>query len=184
MKSSNCDFAKLKSDLNVSSSRFDILIKKRVERSRDTRTVVCDYLRTDKAERAKIHVEQMIRDDSYVEALELLKVFHCTLISRMAFLQKGSGYVYILFSFLSIISTLDSQVMEAASTIIWSSTILCKEVPDYKSIVHAFKKLFGKHFVLQCLAGSSDWISVQVKQKLNLVPGPKMIEVYLVSTLL
>ncbi|VDP92841.1 unnamed protein product [Echinostoma caproni] len=163
------DFEKLKCLLNVTLSRFDVLIRKHTERSLVSRGTVCDYLRQDKVERARIHAEQMIRDDSYVEALEVVKTLHTVLISRMGLLKNGGP--------------LDQLVREAISTILWASTVLSVEIPEYKSIVQIFGKMFDKSYVSERQDGSSDEINVTVKQKLNLIPGHNMIEVYLVSPL-
>ena len=59
-----------------------LLQKKKTELALKSRKEIADYISLGKAERAKIRVEHIIREDYLVEALELLEMFADLLLAR------------------------------------------------------------------------------------------------------
>ena len=62
--------------------RLKLLEKKKTEMALKSRKEIADYIQAGKAERAKIRVEHIIREDYVVEAMELLEMFCDLLLAR------------------------------------------------------------------------------------------------------
>ncbi len=58
------------------------------ELSLKSRKEIADYLAINKADRARIRVEHIIREDNYVEAMEMLEMFCDLLLGRFGLIEK------------------------------------------------------------------------------------------------
>ena len=52
------------------------------------RKEIADFLSINKADRARIRVEHIIREDNYVEAMEMLEMFCDLLLARFGLIEK------------------------------------------------------------------------------------------------
>lgn len=58
------------------------------ELSLKARKDIADYLAIQKPDRARIRVEHIIREDNYVEAMEMLEMFCDLLLARFGLIEK------------------------------------------------------------------------------------------------
>ena len=102
------NYPKLKTNLKLAIQRLKLLEKKKsiqnhtwkrlfnvpnrfvclAELSLKSRKEIADYLAINKADRARIRVEHIIREDNYVEAMEMLEMFCDLLIGRFGLIEK------------------------------------------------------------------------------------------------
>lgn len=66
MFSSSPNYSKLKTHLRLAVNRLKLLEKKKTELALKSRKEIADYLGTGKIERAKIRVEQIIREGKFI----------------------------------------------------------------------------------------------------------------------
>lgn len=88
MFSSGPSYNKLKTNLRLSINRLKLLEKKKTELALKSRKEIADYIAQGKAERAKIRVEHIIREDYLVEAMELIEMFCDLLLARFGLIQQ------------------------------------------------------------------------------------------------
>lgn len=82
MFSSRCNHSKLKTNLRLAIARLKQIEKKKAELAQKSRKEIADYISAGKVERAKIRVEQIIREDYMVEGMEIVEMYCDLLISR------------------------------------------------------------------------------------------------------
>ena len=99
MFSSGPSYNKLKTNLRLSINRLKLLEKKKTELALKSRKEIADYIAQGKAERAKIRVEHIIREDYLVEAMELIEMFCDLLLARFGLIQQGSDSTDLLTPF-------------------------------------------------------------------------------------
>lgn len=88
MFSSGCNYAKLKTNLRLAINRLKLLEKKKTEIAQKARKEIADYIAAGKYERAKIRVEQIIREDYLVEAMEIVEMYCDLLLARYGLIQQ------------------------------------------------------------------------------------------------
>ena len=96
MFSSGPSYNKLKTNLRLVINRLKLLEKKKTELALKSRKEIADYMAQGKAERAKIRVEHIIREDYLVEAMEIVEMFCDLLLARFGLIQQGSDFAYLL----------------------------------------------------------------------------------------
>ncbi len=105
------NYSKLKTNLKLAIQRLKLLEKKKskqlnliifidkikveifffitiAELSLKARKDIADYLAIQKPDRARIRVEHIIREDNYVEAMEMLEMFCDLLLARFGLIEK------------------------------------------------------------------------------------------------
>lgn len=82
------NYGKLKTNLRLAIQRLKLLEKKKTEIAQKTRKEIADYIAAGKAERAKIRVEYIIREDYMVEALELIEMYCDIMLSRFGLITQ------------------------------------------------------------------------------------------------
>ncbi|XP_026682029.1 IST1 homolog [Diaphorina citri] len=98
--------------------------KKKAELAQKSRKEIADFIANNKIERAKIKVEQIIREDYLVEAIEILENYCEILISRFGLLENSKS--------------VDPSLAEAISSIIWVTPRLEAEIKELKDISAIF----------------------------------------------
>ena len=145
MFDSGPNYSKLKTNLRLAVNRLKLLEKKNTELALKARREIADYIAAGKAERgilvfqlhyllstkslklvcinnhiAKIRVEQIIREDYLVEAMELLEMYCDLLLARFGLIQQ--------------MKTLDEGLAEAISSLIWVAPRMQADVAELKVI--------------------------------------------------
>lgn len=168
MFSKSPNYVKLKTNLRLAINRMKLAEKKKAELAQKARKEIADYIQEDKIERAKIRVEQIIREDYLVEALEIVEIYCDQLVAR--------------FGLITQLKELDDSIIEAVSSILWAYPILQSDIPEIRIIAEIFEIKYGPNFSKICRDGDSDKISEKLKRKLSIQTPPKaLVEKYMVA---
>ena len=106
-------------------SRLKLLEKKKTEMALKSRKEIADYIAAGKPERAKIRVEHIIREDYYVEAMEIVEMYCDLLLARFGLIEQ--------------MKNLDDGLAESISSLIWVAPRLLGKIMFYKGWVYNFK---------------------------------------------
>ena len=90
-----------------------------------SRKEIADYIAAGKPERAKIRVEHIIREDYYVEAMEIVEMYCDLLLARFGLIEQ--------------MKNLDDGLAESISSLIWVAPRLLGKIMFYKGWVYNFK---------------------------------------------
>ncbi|XP_050541726.1 IST1 homolog [Daktulosphaira vitifoliae] len=168
MFSSDANYSKLKTNLRLALNRLKLLEKKKAELAQKSRKEIADMVAAGKSERAKIRVEHIIREDYFVEALEIVEMYCDSLLSRFGLLQQSK--------------TLDSTLQESVSSLLWVSPHIQADISEMKVISDQLTQKFGKKYAESCRSENMDTVSQKLKHKLSLRPPPKiLVEKYLIE---
>ncbi|XP_003240869.1 IST1 homolog [Acyrthosiphon pisum] len=117
---------------------------------------------------SQIRVEHIIREDYFVEALEIVEMFCDALLSRFGLLQQSK--------------ILDSSLQESVSSLLWVAPHIQADISEMKVISDQLTQKFGKKYTEACRAENMDTVSEKLKHKLSLRPPPKiLVEKYLIE---
>ncbi|CAD5224460.1 unnamed protein product [Bursaphelenchus okinawaensis] len=125
-------YAKLKTNLRLCANRLKLLQKKKTEMAQKARNEIADMLMNDKADRARIRVESIIREDFVVEAYELLEMLCELLLARFGVIQQ--------------MKEIDDGIAEAVTSMLWVAPRICHEVTELKVISDQLTQKYGKQF--------------------------------------
>nr|XP_045584988.1 IST1 homolog isoform X1 [Procambarus clarkii] len=168
MFASGPNYNKLKTNLRLAINRLKLLEKKKTELAQKARKEIADYLTTGKTARAKIRVEQIIREDYLVEALELTEMYCDQVLSRFGLLQQLRG--------------LDEGLSEAISSLLWVSPRLQTDVPELHTISHHLTLKYGKPYTQGCRGQKVDKVSKRLISRLSMqAPSKVLVEEYLLE---
>eukprot|EP00053_Salpingoeca_punica_P009921 m.89251 g.89251 ORF g.89251 m.89251 type:complete len:412 (+) comp15217_c0_seq1:87-1322(+) len=160
------DPVKLKLQLKLVITRLQMLQKKRENMGLTDRRQIADLLKRKKDELARIKVEQVIRDDYLVEAMEILEMY-CTLLSTR-------------FGLIESVKHCDAGIQESVCTIIWASSILQGDVPELKQITQQLHYKYGKE--ISQPGYEETIVNAKVRHKLSIhQPPATLVEAYLVT---
>ncbi|RNA37009.1 IST1 -like protein [Brachionus plicatilis] len=162
------NYTKLKTNLKLAIQRLKLLEKKKTELSLKSRREIADYIQANKADRARIRVEHIIREDNYVEAMEMLEMFCDLLLARFGLIEK--------------MKELDPGLDEAIGTLVWASPRISNDIQEFKLIGDAFSQKYGKKYADACKADTLNNVNEKVKKRLGLEPPSKLlVEQYLIE---
>jgi vacuolar protein sorting-associated protein IST1 len=166
MFSSGPDLNKLKTNLRLSINRLKLLEKKKTENALKARKEIADYITAGKDDRARIRVEHIIREDYYVEAMELVEMYCDLLLARFGLIQTQKE--------------LDAGLEEAIATLIWVSPRMQADVSEIKCVGDLLSQKYGKEFAQECRQNRLNNVSEKVMHKLSVQAPPKpLVEKYL-----
>ncbi len=80
-------YPKLKTNLRLAAQRLKLLQKKKTEENLKARRELAEILKQKKADRARIRVENIIREDYTVEAYELIEMYCDLLVARFGLIE-------------------------------------------------------------------------------------------------
>lgn len=190
MFDSGPNYSKLKTNLRLAVNRLKLLEKKNTELALKARKEIADYIAAGKAERgetlsdsslpicfstcflggstAKIRVEQIIREDYLVEAMELLEMYCDLLLARFGLVQQ--------------MKTLDDGLSEAISSLIWVAPRMQADVAELKIIAEQLGVKYGKPYSLACRDNAIGTVAPKLMHKLSVQAPPKiLVEKYLIE---
>ena len=117
---------------------------------------------------AKIRVEQIIREDYLVEAMEILEMYCDLLLARFGLIQQ--------------MKTLDEGLAEAISSLIWIAPRLQADVAELKMIADQLGLKYGKPYTSACRDNSIGTVAPKLMHKLSVQAPPKiLVEKYLIE---
>ncbi|XP_046642108.1 IST1 homolog isoform X2 [Daphnia pulicaria] len=168
MFESGPNYSKLKTNLRLAVNRLKLLEKKNTELALKARKEIADYIAAGKAERAKIRVEQIIREDYLVEAMEILEMYCDLLLARFGLVQQ--------------MKTLDEGLSEAISSLIWVAPRMLADVAELKIIAEQLGVKYGKPYSLACRDNAIGTVAPKLMHKLSVQAPPKiLVEKYLIE---
>lgn len=156
--------SKLKSHLKMAQTRISLLKNKKKNSIKLQQRQIADLLKQGKDESARIKVENVIRDDFVIEALDILELF-CDLIQARIQLIAES-------------KTCPSDLKEAVSSVLYAAPRV--EIPEFMVIRDQFAKKFGKEFVVNAMENRDFAVNQRIMIKLSVkVPEPYLCVHYL-----
>lgn len=168
MFSSSPNYSKLKTNLRLALSRLKLLEKKKTELTEKARREIADFIQNGKIERAKIRVEQIIREDYLVEAMEIVEMYCDLLLAR--------------FGLITNMKELDEGLAEAVSSLIWVAPRLQSDCQELKVIADLLSSKYGPAYAESCRIEAVETISAKLKHKLSIQSPPKLlVEKYVIE---
>ncbi|XP_065162743.1 IST1 homolog isoform X2 [Atheta coriaria] len=168
MFSSNPNYTKLKTHLRLAINRLKLLEKKKAELAQKSRYEIANFIKEGKAERAKIRVEHIIREDYLVEAMEVVEMYCDLLLAR--------------FGLITQMKELDEGLSEAIASLIWVAPRLQADVQELKIVSDLLTAKYGKPFADNCRAETESAVSAKLKHKMSIQSPPKkLVEKYLIE---
>jgi len=168
MFSSGPNYNKLKTNLRLAINRLKLLEKKKSEMALKSRKEIADYISSGKAERAKIRVEHIIREDYLVEAMEIVEMYCDLLLARFGLIQQ--------------MKTLDDGLAEAISSLIWVAPRMQSDIQEFKIIADQFAAKYGKPYAQACKENEVGTVSAKLMHKLSVQAPPRItVEKYLIE---
>lgn len=162
MFSSGPNYSKLKTNLRLAVTRLKLLEKKKTELTQKSRKEIADYLSAGKIERAKIRVEQIIREDYLVEAMEVVEMYCDLLLAR--------------FGLLNQMKELDDGIAEPVSSLIWVAPRLQSDVEELRNISEILAKKYGPEFTEMARTATGEHkVSEKLIHKLEIAAPPKLL---------
>jgi len=162
------NYTKLKTNLRLCIQRLKLLEKKKSENALKARKEIADYISGGKADRARIRVECIIREDYYVEAMELVEMFCDLLIARFGLIQQEKA--------------LDEGLAEAISSLIWVTPRLQADVSELKIISDLLTIKYGKQYALAAKENALGTVSKKLQAKLSVQAPPRLlVENYMIG---
>lgn len=162
------DYAKLKTNLNLIMHRLKLVEKKKMELNQKARKTIGDFLHAGKVDRAKIRVEQIVREDYLVEAMDLVESYCDFILSRFGQLQASE--------------VVDEGLAPAVSSLIWVTPYFESDVPELKVISDQLGRKYGKQYVLAVKDNQLKTVNETLMKKMSVQVPPKvLVEKYLVE---
>lgn len=162
------DYAKLKTNLNLIMHRLKLVEKKKMELNQKARRTIGEFLNAGKVDRARIRVEQIIREDYIVEAMDLVESYCDFLVSRFGQLKSTE--------------TVDEGLATAISSLIWVTPFFENDVPELKTISDQLGRKYGKQYLAAAHDNTLKTVNETLIKKMSVQVPPKvLVEKYLVE---
>lgn len=162
------DYSKLKTNLNLIMHRLKLVEKKKMELNQKARRTIGEFLNAGKVDRARIRVEQIVREDYIVEAMDLVESYCDFLLSRFGQLQSTE--------------TVDEGLATAISSLIWVTPFFESDVPELKTIADQLGRKYGKQYVTAARENTLKTVNETLIKKMSVQVPPKLlVEKYLVE---
>lgn len=162
------DYGKLKTNLNLIMHRLKLVEKKKMELNQKARRTIGEFLNSGKVDRARIRVEQIIREDYVIEAMDLVESYCDFLLSRFGQLQNSK--------------VVDDSLSCAVSSLIWVTPRFESDIPELKVIAEQLARKYGKPYVQAICDNHIKTVNETLMKKMGTeVPSRVLVEKYLVE---
>ncbi|KAH9281859.1 IST1 -like protein [Echinococcus granulosus] len=159
---------KLKTNLRICSVRLKNLYQKKNELNVRARRELAEYLKAKKIDRARIRVEQIVREDYLLEVLEIIELYCELLVTRLGLITSTVEC--------------DPGLKEAIATIIWVAPRLSYDCQELEVLKTQFAIKYGREFAQVCSTNANHSVNPKVMHKLNVkAPPANLCEAYLVE---
>mmetsp|Transcript_30163 Transcript_30163/g.48711 ORF Transcript_30163/g.48711 Transcript_30163/m.48711 type:complete len:293 (+) Transcript_30163:99-977(+) len=145
------DPSKLKLNLKLAIGRLKLLTSKKVNLLKTQKREIACLLGEHKEDSARIRVENVIREDYVVEALEMLELYCDLLTARQYAISSNKECT--------------DDIKEAVCTLMWASERT--EIPELIVVRDEFTAKYGKKFAQSVLGPEANGVSDRVIQRLN-----------------
>lgn len=158
---------RLKMTLKMAISKLKFLQEKKTALSKQQRRQLADLLGSGKESSAKIRVENIIRDDIYIELLEYCELYCELLLAR----------ILIILDHLR--TTVDSGLKEAVLLIIYASHHT--ELSELSNLSDMMRIKYGHEFVVQVMANENkEYVPEKIVKRCDInPPSPELVDLYL-----
>ncbi|CAM9263081.1 unnamed protein product [Ascophyllum nodosum] len=150
----------------MSITRLSLLINKKTNNIKITKRAIAKLLAEGKEEKARIRVEQVIREDFTIEAYDILEL-QCELVAeRMRFVDSQKE--------------VPPDMEQAIRTIIWAADRA--EVSELATVKSQFEKKYGAEFIRAAENNEGGCVNPKVVDRLHCMPpSPFVVTEYLVG---
>lgn len=154
---------RLKVSLKMTISKLQHTQQKQSALAKQQRRALADLLKAGKEESAKIRVENVIRDDIYVELCELLELYCELLLARISLLDA---------------KTCDPGLEEAVKLVIYAAPHSeCKELMTVRDILAV---RFGQEFYKSAIANEDGIVPKKIVDRVCVQPpSSELVSLYL-----
>ncbi|GJP35842.1 hypothetical protein CLOM_g20390 [Closterium sp. NIES-68] len=125
--------SKLKTQLQLSASRITVMRNKRQNELKYKRREVAMMLKGGQEARARIRVEELIREENTIAAYDVLELFCELLVARILIIESQK--------------TCPVDLRESVSSIIFAAH-RCSDLPELAEAKKLFQQKFGREFVM------------------------------------
>ncbi|CAB4493844.1 unnamed protein product [Rhizophagus irregularis] len=155
---------RLKVQLKLAINRLKLLQQKKNSINKQQRKEIANLLENSKTESAKIRVEGIIREDYFIEALEILELYCDLLMARFGLIEQ--------------IKHCDPTISEAVNTLIYAAPR--SEIKELGQVRDQLIGKYGKEFALNAIDNKDDCVNERIIQKLMFsTPDPFLVNRYL-----
>lgn len=157
---------RLKTNLKMAISKLKFTQEKKVALTKQQRRQLAELLKSGKESSAKIRVENIIRDDIYIELLEFLELYCELLLARLNMILDRP--------------TCDPSLLEAVSSLIYSaqSTDLKELVSIRDILIYKYGTEFGK----EALENKDSHVPDKIVRRCGIEPPSEdLVNMYLVE---
>ncbi|KAJ2884060.1 Vacuolar protein sorting-associated protein ist1 [Coemansia aciculifera] len=155
---------KFKVELKLAINRLRLLQAKKSSLNLKARREIAPLLETGKIESATVRVENIIREDLNVEALEMVELYCELLTARVGLVDQSR--------------TVDPGVSEAVYSVIYASSRI--DVRELTMLREMLTAKYGKELVLEAMDNSTGLVNAKLVRKLSVnTPPDSLIKMYL-----
>ncbi|KXS22534.1 DUF292-domain-containing protein [Gonapodya prolifera JEL478] len=167
MSLSPAHLTKLKTNLKLSIERLKLLHSKKTSQTKAAAREIGELLRQGKRESARIRVENIIREDYLMEALEIMEIYCDVLLTRFGLIES--------------LRRLDPAIEEAVHTVIYAAPRLA-DVRELMVIRDLLIVKFGKDVGILASENRYETVSSKIVTKLQLQTPPlSLVQSYLIQ---
>lgn len=158
---------RLKTSLKMAISKLKFIQEKKTALSKQQRRQLADLLNQGKETSAKIRVENIIRDDIYIELLEYLELYCELLLARISIILDPKR------------TEIDPSLKEAVSSIIYASPHT--ELKEISGIRDIFWFKYGNEFGKSVIDNENDeYVPSKIVKRCQVDPPPEnLVDLYL-----
>ncbi|KAJ3338016.1 Vacuolar protein sorting-associated protein ist1 [Gonapodya sp. JEL0774] len=158
---------KLKTNLKLSVERLKLVHGKKMAQNKAAAREIGDLLRQGKRESARIRVENIIREDYFMEALEIMEIYCDVLLTRFGLIES--------------LRRLDPAIEEAVHTVIYAAPRLA-DIRELMVIRDILIVKFGKDVGVLASENRYETVSTKIVTKLQLQTPPlSLVQSYLIQ---
>ncbi|ODV63046.1 Ist1p [Ascoidea rubescens DSM 1968] len=154
---------RLRIKLKMAISKLQFVQSKKVAITKQQRRNMAELLKQEKEQSCRIRVENIIREDVYIELLEYLELYCELLLARISLLDSYA---------------LTTNPNEALKVVIYCANHT--EIKELFNLKEIFVHKFGLEFAKSALENKNDCIPDKiVTRTLNKSPSPELVSLYL-----
>ena len=161
------DANKCKVQLKMLINRLNLLSQKKGNLAKADKRKVAELLRDTKEHNARILVEQIIRDDYFLEAYDLIKQYTEMLIAR--------------FNVITLEAELKPEVAASVCALVYAGYLMGTEIDELKHLHILFTLKYGKQFTQDVIENKEKYINHRLLKILTQTecPDATVVDAYL-----
>ncbi|CAG8767548.1 5778_t:CDS:2, partial [Acaulospora morrowiae] len=150
--------------LKLAINRLKLMQQKKNSLNKEARKEIAALLENKKEESARIRVEGIIREDYYIEAMEMLELYCELLMARFGLLEQ--------------MKNCDPSISEAVHTLIYAAPR--SEIKELNLVRDQLIAKFGKEFAMNAIDNKNDCVNEKLITKLMFTAAdPFLVNRYL-----